>query len=74
MTDKLLAILFFTMLLLTGRVEEDPEVQTMTHQMRMEDLAKMYATTIVACANGGSFSVGDVLVFCDPYTIGVTGD
>lgn len=48
--------------------EKEDRVQRIL-QPPIDVLARKYTAIIVACANGGAFSVGDLLVFCDPHRI-----
>jgi len=52
--------------LLTEAEEKEARVQRIL-QPTEQEIARKYASIIVACANGGGFSVGDILVFCDPH-------
>jgi hypothetical protein len=53
---------------LRGAEETEARVQRIL-QPTEQEIARKYASIIVACANGGAFSVGDLLIFCDPHHI-----
>ena len=52
--------------LLADAEEKEARVQRILNPS-VEEVARKYASIIVACANGQGFSVGDILVFCDPH-------
>jgi hypothetical protein len=66
--DRVWAFVFFVLLFVSCIVPEPTTQQKPPSYAEVEAKARMYASTLTACANGHTISVGPKLIYCDPHT------